>query len=76
MKPCGNVHAVAEQVSSPTITSPMCTPIRKLIRRSSAMLEFALAKAVCASAAHCTASTALPNSVRTLSPAVFAIEVK
>jgi hypothetical protein len=28
---------------------------------------------LCASTAHCTASTALPNSARTLSPAVFAM---
>jgi len=33
----------------------------------------ASAKALCASTAHCTASTALPNSARTLSPAVFAM---
>ena len=34
---------------------------------------FASAKAVCASTAHCTSSTVLPNSASTLSPAVLAM---
>jgi hypothetical protein len=53
----------------------MWIPMRKLMRRSGARLEFASAKAVCASTAHCTASTALPNSARTLSPARYATPV-
>lgn len=47
--------------------------LRELVRWSGARPEFAATKAACASTAHCTTSTALPNSARTLSPAVFAM---
>jgi hypothetical protein len=39
---------------------------------SAGRLEFASVRAACASTAYCTASTALPKSARTLSPAVLA----
>ena len=42
------------------ITSPMCTPMRKLMRRSGGRLAFASAKADWASTAHFTASTRPP----------------
>src|SRR5437588_13087601 len=48
-------------------------PILKLSCLSPGRLAFVSAMAACASTAHCTAFTALPNSARTLSPAVLAM---
>ena len=44
-RPCS---LFAKQIPRRTITSPMCTPMRKLMRQSGARLVLASAKAVCA----------------------------
>ena len=53
-----------------TMTSPTLMPIRNSMRRSGGSLAFSCGSASCDFTAQSTAATTLPNSARTLSPAV------
>jgi hypothetical protein len=75
LEPRGNVHTVAEEVPSAHHYVADVNPDAEIDVAVGCDPEFVSAKAVCAFTAHCTASTALPNSARTLSPAVFAMRL-